>query len=491
MSQLCIVVESLKDWSPYYPSEQVITFDDYLKEHSNKKNRIRVINLCRNMKYLSKGYYCSLLAEARGHVVIPSVKTLNALRNQTSFAIIQDSLHDQSEKLLKKLSSREDHKIHFDLFFGETDIPEFKKLARELFEQLPCPALQIELEWTKAWKIDAIRIIPLPSLNASQQDRFANALDHFSNKLWRKPKLQRMARYDMAILVNDDEKLPPSDTKALNKFIKIGGKLGVDVELIGRKDLRKLSEYDMLFIRETTNIDHHTFRFACRAEAEGLAVIDDPQSIIRCTNKVYLADLFATKGIPTPKTQLISMQDEQTLESIETQIGYPVVLKIPDGSFSRGIIKADDRTSLVAGLTNLLKQSALVIAQEFLYTDFDWRVGVLNGKPLYACKYFMSRNHWQIYNHKEGKVDSGGFQTLPTYEAPKQVINTAVKAASLIGQGLYGVDLKQSGKKVVVIEINDNPSIDAGVEDQFLGDELYRLILEEFIHRVDIRRQLT
>jgi hypothetical protein len=34
-----------------------------------------------------------------------------------------------------------------------------------------------------------------------------------------------------------------------------------------------------------------------------------------------------------------------------------------------------------------------------MYTEFDWRIGILNGQALYACQYFMSRGHWQIYNH--------------------------------------------------------------------------------------------
>ena len=50
--------------------------------------------------------------------------------------------------------------------------------------------------------------------------------------------------------------------------------------------------------------------------------------------------------------------------------------------------------------------------------------------------------------------------------------------ANLIGDGLYGVDLKQAGDKVVVIEVNDNPNIDCGVEDVYLGDDLYKTQVE-------------
>ncbi|MFV3017223.1 RimK family alpha-L-glutamate ligase, partial [Pseudomonas sp. KHB2.9] len=59
----------------------------------------------------------------------------------------------------------------------------------------------------------------------------------------------------------------------------------------------------------------------------------------------------------------------------------------------------------------------------------------------------------------------------------------------LIGDGLYGVDLKQSGDKVVVIEVNDNPNLDAGIEDAYLQDDLYGLVLEEFVRRLELKRQ--
>ena len=73
-------------------------------------------------------------------------------------------------------------------------------------------------------------------------------------------------------------------------------------------------------------------------------------------------------------------------------------------------------------------------------------------------------------------------------DAPSEVVKLALKATASIGDGLYGVDLKQNGDRVVVIEINDNPSIDAGVEDDYLGEDLYRRIMEEFLRRLERKR---
>lgn len=177
----------------------------------------------------------------------------------------------------------------------------------------------------------------------------------------------------------------------------------------------------------------------------------------------------------------------ETLDEVETHIAYPIVLKMPESSFSKGVFKVDNREQLIEKTTLLLESSALILAQEYLYTEYDWRIGILNGKPIYACRYHMAPKHWQIYNHSAKKEKTGDFETLPTFEVPRVVLNAAIKAAAVIGRGLYGVDIKQKGGHAYVIEVNDNPSIDHKVEDRYLGDELYMIIMNEFSNRLERR----
>jgi glutathione synthase/RimK-type ligase-like ATP-grasp enzyme len=227
---------------------------------------------------------------------------------------------------------------------------------------------------------------------------------------------------------------------------------------------------------------------ARKAEQEGLVVIDDPTSILRCCNKVFLHDAFSYNRVPSPKTRVAISSSDTALDDIEAQFDYPLVLKMPEGAFSKGVFRANDRQELKLKLQELLQDTALVLVQEYLYTDFDWRIGVLNGRAIYACRYHMARNHWQIYNHEAKKrFTSGGFETLPTFEVPTIVLDAAVKACAIIGNGLYGVDVKQKDKQVYVIEVNDNPSIDHKVEDIYLGKELYMLIMAEFARRLEQR----
>ena len=75
-------------------------------------------------------------------------------------------------------------------------------------------------------------------------------------------------------------------------------------------------------------------------------------------------------------------------------------------------------------------------------------------------------------------------ETLRIEDAPPAVIKTAVDAAKLIGNSLYGVDIKEINGVPCIIEVNDNPSLDAGIEDEVLGMELYTTILKEFRDRI-------
>ncbi|WP_336368578.1 RimK family protein [Marinobacter sp. C2H3] len=498
MSRLLIVVDRAKDWAPYYPSEDVLTFEQYLQYTAPASARVRVINLCQSARYLSQGYYCSLLAEARGHHVVPSVMTLNDLSRKGLFSLELEELDRSVIQWLENAGSEIEgdgdekgatHEVRIRTYFGQAQHPDLKPVARALFERFPCPVLEIVFKRRKTWQIESMRPASPADLTEQEQDVFASALDRFSTIVWRKPRSRRQYRFDLAMLVNPEEQLPPSDEAALKRFEKAGRKLGINVERITRRDYMRLPEYDGLFIRETTAIDHHTYRFARKADAEGLVVIDDPVSILRCTNKVFLADLLKNNKVPTPKTLIISRDQKDAVERISGELGFPVVIKIPDGAFSRGVTKAKDEKELKAGLKELFRQSALVLAQEYLYTDYDWRIGVLGGRAIYACKYLMVKGHWQIYQHDESKTESGGFETLPTYEVPRNVIQAALNATRLIGNGLYGVDIKQSGNRVAVIEVNDNPSIDSGVEDKFLGGELYTLVMQEFLSRMEAKRR--
>jgi glutathione synthase/RimK-type ligase-like ATP-grasp enzyme len=296
------------------------------------------------------------------------------------------------------------------------------------------------------------------------------------------------SRYDIALLYDPGDKTKPSNDRAIENLIKAGNSQRVGIDIISKDDYGRLAEYDALFIRTTTGVNHYTFRFARRAVAEGLVVIDHPDSILRCTNKVYLAELMKKHSIPTPRTLIVHRKNRS---SVLSTLGLPCIIKQPDSSSSMGVVKVEDDQQLYEILERFLSKSEMVIGQEYMPTDFDWRIGMLDNQPLFACKYFMAHRHWQIARRdRTGRVYYGNTEATVLEDVPPKILRTAINAANLIGDGLYGVDLKEIDGKCYLIEINENPNIDAGDEDTVGGNAIYDTIIASFIRRIEARKVL-
>jgi len=483
MSTKLIVTEKPAQWTGLPEGVEVITPGEYFTDEVYQKNRkVKVVNLCKSYQYQSLGYYVSLLAEARGHKVMPEISTLQEFRFPSFMKEDAEDFDDLIQQLLKKQA---EDKLDLYICFGKVSQPALARIGSLLFNLFQAPILKAVFGKKDKWILTQLKPINVADLPEEYKHLLSGALDEYLQGKNRLQKQYSRKKYDLAILINPDETTPPSDKKAIQNFVKAGEKVGFNVDLITKNDFAKLIQYDALFIRETTNVNHHTFKFAKKAAAEGLIVMDDPESILRCTNKVYLSELLRAHKIPTPEYYIIKKDKLKDISKMGFE--YPIIVKQPDGSFSKGVKKARNEQELNEVLKDFFQTSELVIAQEFIPTDFDWRVGVLNKNPLYVCKYYMARGHWQIMNWKNstgGAPEEGEAETIAVEDAPKALLDLAVKATSLIGNGLYGVDIKQRGKKFYIIEINDNPSLDDGIEDAVLKQQLYQHIMQEFMNRL-------
>ncbi len=483
-----VVVSDPKDWRLDLPDVRVVSAVEYLTDAAfAEEPRLKVFNLCGSLGYQRSGYYVSLLAEARGHKPLPTIATVQDLKSQSVISQASDDLDDLIQRDLAPIAA---DRFELSVYFGRNVAKSHDALAAALSRMFPAPMMRAQFKRhskTKRWtmvRIDALEARAIPEDHHELVVEFAR--DYFAGKFVVSRRRVQRPRFDLAILRDPSDPEPASDDRAIKRFVKAGESVGFAVEVIGREDFGRVSQFDALFIRDTTSINHYTYRFARRARASGLVVLDEPNSILKCTNKVYLAELLAKSKIPTTKTVIAHRRKRA---SIEGELGLPCVLKQPDGAFSAGVIKVDTREELERELDKMFEKSSLVIAQEFKPTPFDWRIGVLDGQPLYACRYYMARSHWQIIKRDAASATKleGKSDTVPVEQAPTPVVRNAVKAASLYGDGLFGVDLKVDDSGVYVIEVNENPSIDAGIEDAVLKEELYLRIMRYFMARVEQR----
>jgi glutathione synthase/RimK-type ligase-like ATP-grasp enzyme len=483
---IIVVVNNPNDWQLDVPGIQVVSARSYLTDPSfSELEKVKVFNLCRSYRYQANGYYVSLLAAARGHRPLPNVATIQDMKSQTIIRFVSDDLDELIQESLGHIKADE---FVLSIYFGKNLAKRYDRLAQQLFSLFQAPFIRAYFENTgKKWQLTSMSPIAASELPEDHKPFVIEVTKaYFSGKKAR-PTRPFVPRFDMAILHNPKEVDSPSDAKALQKFIKAAESMGIGAELITKEDYSRLAEFDALFIRETTNVNHHTFRFARRAAAEGLVVMDDPDSILKCTNKVYLAELLHHHEIPHPTTLIVH---KDNVEKVIPTLGLPVILKQPDSAFSQGVVKASTEAELMDLAAKMLDKSDLIIAQQYMPTEFDWRIGIIDRRPIFACKYYMARRHWQIIKRDAGgKRSFGGQETIPVELVPRAVMKHALAVANLIGDGLYGVDMKQVGDKAYVVEINDNPNIDSGVEDTLLKDNLYLTVMQVFLKRIEERKR--
>ncbi len=515
--RLLVVVEGEKE--PSLAGLPTLSADEYLEgAHGSTDRGAVVVNLCRSYAYLSKGYYVSLLADARGQRALPTLETIEQINNPFAYFrelrelgldTIDFKLLQSKKRLLPRVivgdpghprvldsegarsspagsgpsyHAAEMAYVETAAIFGGASERRFARQARATFGRYGFPALRMRMfREDDCWKMG--QIFPAPYHQLSDEDR-ARLVEKLKNPTWLRSgtPANRPKPFRIACLFDPADPQKPSWEDTLDKFDRAALRKGALFEVIGLNDLARLPEFDALFIRTLTGISCPSFAFAQRAASLDIPVIDDPESITRCSNKVYLHELFQREDIPTPKTMIISRRTP-----IETMLslGPPTIVKLPQGSFSLAVKKADDRKQLEEILKDMFKQSPLLIVQEFTPTPFDWRIGVLDGRILFAARYYQAKAHWQIARRMpSGNTRFGKVEAVAIDEVPLAVRRVALRGSKLIGDGLYGVDLKEVNGKALMIEINDNPNIETGYEDVFEKDKLYDAVIASFLRRI-------
>jgi glutathione synthase/RimK-type ligase-like ATP-grasp enzyme len=245
--------------------------------------------------------------------------------------------------------------------------------------------------------------------------------------------------------------------------------MGHHVDFIFPVDINKIPHMDALFIRARTDPMNVTYVAARIAEFHGMPVIDDPRSIQICSDKVNMYSHLIKNNISLPKTIFLSKND-LTVERVTQmfdELGSSLILKEPSTSFSLRVEKVDDIAAFFKVARRFIKLSDWIVVQQFIQSRYDWRIGVLDGNLLYACKYTIPSDTFKIQASVNGHLVYCGVESVKQEQVPPHVIRLGIEAANAIGRGLYGVDIKDANGDAYVIEVNDNPSIESGEDDWY------------------------
>ena len=260
-----------------------------------------------------------------------------------------------------------------------------------------------------------------------------------------------------------------AELNSLFNFRQAALELGHNLDFIFKDDAKYIKNYDAIFIRALTDPLNTSYVISRIAELNNIRVLDKSSDIRICSDKVNMYSHLQKDNVQHPPTVFLK-NDELSVENARDffeSLGMPLVLKAPNSSFSAYVEKVSTPDEFLRFGKKFLRRSDIIIVQQYLPSRFDWRVVLLDNKVISVVKYVMDPNAWKIVDHDhEGKLLQCTVEGMEIDNVNPKLIETALAAGKAIGDGLYGVDLKEVDNEFYVIEVNDNPNIDQGLEDQ-------------------------
>jgi ribosomal protein S6--L-glutamate ligase len=236
--------------------------------------------------------------------------------------------------------------------------------------------------------------------------------------------------------------------------------------------------------QEVTNVNAVIPRIGASATFYGAAVVRqfemmkiftavESQALVRSRDKLRSLQLLARAGIGMPKTAFAS--ESRHVENLIMQAGgAPVVVKLLEGTQGLGVILAETHKSAKSVIEAFMKIEANILVQEFIKeaNGADIRAFVVDGQIVGAMKRQGAPGEFRSNLHRGG--------SSMVMELSKEEKSTAIKAAKKLGLAIAGVDMLQSARGPVVMEVNSSPGLE-GIEGATKVDIAGKII--EYVER--------
>ena len=219
--------------------------------------------------------------------------------------------------------------------------------------------------------------------------------------------------------------------------------------------------------KEIKNVDAVIPRIGASVTFYGAAVVRqfemmkiftavESQALVRSRDKLRSLQILARAGLGMPKTAFAN-QSKDIDNLLEAIGGAPCVIKLLEGTQGIGVILAENNKAAKSVIEAFLKLDAAMLVQEFIKEakGADIRAFVVDGQVVGAMKRQAREGEFRSNLHR------GGTATLINLTPQERA--TAVKAAKKLGLGIAGVDMLQSERGPLVMEVNSSPGLE-GIE---------------------------
>lgn len=182
----------------------------------------------------------------------------------------------------------------------------------------------------------------------------------------------------------------------------------------------------------------------------------ESQALVRSRDKLRSLQILARAGLDLPKT-VFSNYSKDVSSVVDKAGGAPLVIKLLEGTQGLGVVLADNRNTAESMLEAFNGLKARVIVQEFIKEagGADIRVFIVDGAVVGAMKRQGKEGEFRSNLHRGGSAS--------IIKLTDQEENAALKAAKVLGLGIAGVDMLQSARGPLILEVNSSPGLE-GIE---------------------------
>ena len=219
---------------------------------------------------------------------------------------------------------------------------------------------------------------------------------------------------------------------------------------------QKLEHVDAVIPRIGASITYYGSAVVRQFEMMNVFSTVESQALIRSRDKLRSLQILSKAGLGLPKT-VFTNYSKDVSEVINHVGGAPLIIKLLEGTQGLGVVLAETKNAAESVMEAFNGLQARVIVQEFIEeaNGADIRVFVVDGQVVGAMKRQGKEGEFRSNLHRGGKAT--------VIKLSDEEENTAIKAAKVLKLGVAGVDLLQSERGPLILEVNSSPGLE-GIE---------------------------
>jgi ribosomal protein S6--L-glutamate ligase len=219
----------------------------------------------------------------------------------------------------------------------------------------------------------------------------------------------------------------------------------------------KLSGVDAIIPRIGASVTFYGTAVVRQFELMGAFSAVESQAIVRSRDKLRSLQILSKAGLGMPKTAFTNFSKGGEKALIERVGGAPLIIKLLEGTQGLGVVLAETKKAGQSVIEAFHGLKARIIVQEFIKEakGADIRAFVVNGKVVGAMKRQGAEGEFRSNLHR------GGVATVIKLSRAEKM--AALGAAKALGLDIAGVDLLQSERGPLILEVNSSPGLE-GIE---------------------------